>query len=65
MTEWIYFLRGGPDLIKIGRAQDPIHRARDLNETPMAYKAIDDVMRAQEDLVEVVATLRQVLCVKG
>ena len=36
-----------------------------LDETPMAYKAIDDVMRAQEDLVEVVATLRQVLCVKG
>jgi tRNA-splicing ligase RtcB (3'-phosphate/5'-hydroxy nucleic acid ligase) len=36
-----------------------------IDETPMAYKAIDDVMRAQEDLVEVVHTLRQVVCVKG
>ena len=36
-----------------------------LDETPGAYKAIDDVMAAQEDLVEIVHTLRQVLCVKG
>lgn len=36
-----------------------------IDETPMAYKDIDDVMAAQSDLVEVVATLRQVLCVKG
>ena len=36
-----------------------------IDETPMAYKAIDDVMAAQTDLVEIVATLRQVLCVKG
>lgn len=36
-----------------------------IDETPGAYKSIDDVMRAQADLVEVVATLRQVLCVKG
>lgn len=36
-----------------------------IDETPAAYKSIDDVMRAQEDLVEVVATLKQVLCVKG
>jgi tRNA-splicing ligase RtcB len=36
-----------------------------IDETPGAYKAIDDVMRAQSDLVEVVATLKQVLCVKG
>ncbi len=36
-----------------------------LDETPMAYKDIDQVMAAQEDLVEVVHTLRQVLCVKG
>jgi tRNA-splicing ligase RtcB len=36
-----------------------------LDETPMAYKDIDAVMRAQEDLVEVVHTLRQVVCVKG
>ncbi|HEU4405108.1 MAG TPA: RtcB family protein [Polyangiaceae bacterium] len=36
-----------------------------IDETPMAYKSIDDVMRAQQDLVEVVHTLRQVVCVKG
>jgi tRNA-splicing ligase RtcB len=36
-----------------------------IDETPMAYKPIDAVMAAQEDLVEVVHTLRQVVCVKG
>jgi tRNA-splicing ligase RtcB len=36
-----------------------------IDETPMAYKCINAVMRAQEDLVEVVHTLRQVVCVKG
>lgn len=36
-----------------------------VDETPAAYKEIDAVMAAQSDLVEVVATLKQVLCVKG
>lgn len=36
-----------------------------IDETPMAYKDIDAVMAAQADLVEVVAVLKQVLCVKG
>jgi tRNA-splicing ligase RtcB (3'-phosphate/5'-hydroxy nucleic acid ligase) len=36
-----------------------------LDESPAAYKAIDDVMAAQSDLVEIVHTLRAVLCVKG
>jgi tRNA-splicing ligase RtcB len=36
-----------------------------LDETPAAYKPIDDVMHAQADLVEIVHTLRQVVCVKG
>ena len=36
-----------------------------LDETPGAYKAIDDVMAAQADLVEIVYTLKQVICVKG
>ncbi|MBA3549340.1 MAG: RtcB family protein, partial [Nannocystis sp.] len=36
-----------------------------IDETPAAYKPIDDVMEAQKDLVEVVHTLRQVVCVKG
>nr|WP_300527335.1 RtcB family protein [Maricaulis sp.] len=36
-----------------------------IDETPMAYKDIDAVMAAQKDLVEVVHTLKQVVCVKG
>ncbi|MCB1214091.1 MAG: RtcB family protein [Deltaproteobacteria bacterium] len=36
-----------------------------LDETPEAYKDIDQVMAAQSDLVEVLYTLKQVLCVKG
>jgi tRNA-splicing ligase RtcB len=36
-----------------------------IDETPMAYKSIDQVMQAQRDLVEIVHTLRQVVCVKG
>jgi tRNA-splicing ligase RtcB len=36
-----------------------------IDETPMAYKPIDAVMNAQKDLVEIVHTLRQVVCVKG
>ncbi|KAG5495014.1 hypothetical protein JKF63_02066 [Porcisia hertigi] len=36
-----------------------------LDETPAAYKSIDAVIAAQDDLVEVVTVLRQVLCVKG
>jgi tRNA-splicing ligase RtcB len=36
-----------------------------IDETPMAYKNIDDVMEAQSDLVEIKHTLKQVICVKG
>lgn len=36
-----------------------------IDETPMAYKDIDAVMTAQSDLVDIVHTLRQVVCVKG
>ena len=36
-----------------------------IDETPMAYKDIDDVMAAQSDLLDVVHRLKQVLCVKG
>ena len=36
-----------------------------IDETPAAYKNIDTVMEAQKDLVEVVYTLKQVVCVKG
>jgi len=36
-----------------------------IDETPGAYKDIDAVMAAQSDLVDVVHTLKQVVCVKG
>ncbi|MFE3256477.1 RtcB family protein [Nocardia sp. NPDC059091] len=36
-----------------------------IDEIPAAYKDIDQVIAAQSDLVDIVATLRQVLCVKG
>jgi len=36
-----------------------------LDEAPSAYKDIDAVMRAQHDLVRIVHTLRQVVCIKG
>jgi tRNA-splicing ligase RtcB len=36
-----------------------------IDETPAAYKDIDAVMVAQRDLVEIVHTLKQVVCVKG
>jgi len=36
-----------------------------LDETPGAYKPIDLVMHAQRDLIEIVHTLKQVVCVKG
>ena len=36
-----------------------------VDEIPGAYKDIEEVMRAQHDLVEVVAELKQVICVKG
>jgi tRNA-splicing ligase RtcB len=36
-----------------------------LDETPGAYKPIDDVMAAQSDLVKPLFTMKQFLCVKG
>lgn len=36
-----------------------------IDEIPAAYKDIDQVMENQSDLVEVVHTLKQVICVKG
>ncbi|HEU4734124.1 MAG TPA: RtcB family protein [Kofleriaceae bacterium] len=50
------------------RATEGIECRKDasvIDETPMAYKPIDQVMAAQGDLVEVVHELRQVVCVKG
>ena len=36
-----------------------------IDEIPSAYKSIAEVMENQNDLVEIVAELRQVICVKG
>ena len=36
-----------------------------IDEIPAAYKDIDTVMENQSDLVEVVHTLKQIVCVKG
>lgn len=36
-----------------------------IDETPKAYKNIEDVMKSQEDLIEIVYELKQILCVKG
>jgi tRNA-splicing ligase RtcB len=36
-----------------------------IDEIPAAYKPIDLVMANQSDLVEVIATLKQVICIKG
>lgn len=36
-----------------------------MDEIPQAYKDIDEVMANQQDLIEVVHTLKQVLCIKG
>jgi len=50
------------------RATEGVECRKDKNvidETPGAYKDIDAVMAAQSELVDVVHTLRQVVCVKG
>ncbi len=50
------------------RATEGIECRKDedvIDETPAAYKPIDAVMEAQKDLVEIVHTLRQIVCVKG
>jgi len=36
-----------------------------LDEIPGAYKSIDAVMAAQAELVDVMYTLKQVMCIKG
>ena len=36
-----------------------------LDEIPQAYKDIDQVMKNQDDLVEIVHKLKQVVCIKG
>ena len=45
----------------MGRVRGQGHGRRD----PSAYKDIDEAMANEDDLVEVIHTLRQVVCVKG
>ena len=53
------------DLVKQTEGIECRKDAGVIDEIPAAYKPIEQVMANQSDLVEIVATLRQVLCVKG
>jgi len=53
------------DLIEQTKGVECRKDADVLDEIPGAYKRLDLVMEAQKDLVEVVHTLRAVLCIKG
>jgi tRNA-splicing ligase RtcB len=53
------------DLIEQTRGVECRKDAGVIDEIPAAYKPIDQVMAQQADLVEIVATLKQVICVKG
>ncbi len=55
-------------LIQHKKATEGVNCRKDekvLDESPAAYKNIESVMQAQSDLVEIVHTLKQVVCVKG
>lgn len=56
-----YFLRSvrPTDSVECRKNKDVI------DEIPMAYKDIDAVMTAQSDLVDIIYTLKQILCIKG
>ncbi|NNH74279.1 RtcB family protein [Nocardia uniformis] len=53
------------DLIEQTEGVESRKDAGVIDEIPAAYKDIDQVINAQRDLVDIVTTLRQVLCVKG
>ncbi len=53
------------DLAKSMEGIEYNHRESIVDEIPDAYKDIDTVMKNQEDLVEVMAELKQVLSIKG
>jgi tRNA-splicing ligase RtcB len=53
------------DLIAQTKGVESRKDAGVLDELPAAYKDIESVIAAQSDLVEVVAHLKQVVCVKG
>jgi len=53
------------DLIDQTRGVECRKDAKVIDEIPAAYKDIDEVMANQSDLVEIVHTLKQVVCIKG
>jgi tRNA-splicing ligase RtcB len=53
------------DHIKAKKGVECRKDASVIDETPSAYKDIDAVMNAQKDLIEIVRTFKQVVCVKG
>jgi tRNA-splicing ligase RtcB len=53
------------DLIEQTRGVECRKDAGVIDEIPGAYKDIESVIEAQSDLVEVIARLRQLICVKG
>lgn len=53
------------DLVKQTEGVECNKNASVIDEIPASYKDIDQVMEQQRDLVEVVHTLKQVLCIKG
>ncbi|UGY92918.1 RtcB family protein [Streptomyces gobiensis] len=53
------------DLVEQTRGVECRKDAGVVDEIPAAYKRIEQVMEQQRDLVEVVAKLKQVVCVKG
>lgn len=53
------------DLVAQTEGVECLKDASVLDEIPSAYKAIDEVMANQADLVDIVHTLKQVMCVKG
>ena len=55
-------------LEEFAKAMEGVESRRDIDvidEAPMAYKDIDEVMAAQADLVDIVHTLKAIVCVKG
>jgi RNA-splicing ligase RtcB len=65
MEWWRYHSTRGIDCGMMVESSAIKGRGRLSTKRQIAYKSIDAVMEAQRDLVDVVHTLRQVVCVKG
>lgn len=53
------------DLVKQTKGVECRKDSGVVDEIPSAYKDIDEVMRNQEDLVEITSVIKQILCIKG